>query len=363
MPVIKNITLFPVKGLNGQIVDEVEVEPGRGLIGDRRFAITTVPEVDGKTWKSSRSFLINAVDDNLLKLVGTREGRRYFLVSPDGQRLSVDLQDEQDIAAFNARLSKLLSSVVDPGSNPRLVKRSETGGPAAHWDYPDSQLSVLNLQTLKAVSTAIGTALDMRRFRGNLSIAGLPAWAEFGLCGSRYRLGDAEIEFTRPARRCPAIAVNPESGDRDIEVHKLISTLFGHVYFGVYARVVKAGKISPGLALDYAGPADLLPEDAMVEGASPYSLWPKLAVVESAVKSNGSYRLGLRPAGEWPLIREDHGAIMKLHGGAGQVARAAIIPAPQAEGRVIVALDSQEPHKVPTTGAELVITGPFGKQK
>ena len=80
------ILKYPVKGLAGLRLDSTQLTENKGIVGDRQFALTTDAEVDGNRWKSSRSFLINAVNDNLLK------------VKPDWSFLKLGEQDLPGLA-------------------------------------------------------------------------------------------------------------------------------------------------------------------------------------------------------------------------------------------------------------------------
>lgn len=312
-PILRHLCRFPIKGLSGQSLLSGQLEAHQGMVGDRRYAMTIKPEVDGGEWKSSRNFLINSVNDNLLKIEADFSIENWSLQAPNLSELSVNPRHAAEVVTLNQKLPDLLSLVTNAGAKPRFVERAKDKGPAAHWDYPDSQLSFINLASLKAFSEAIDTPLDFRRFRANCIFDGLPAWAEFGLSGWRYGLGDAEIEFGRPARRCPAIGVNPVSGERDVDAHILLNQKFGHGYFGIYARVVKSGKVSCSDTLVRLGPAFTQPIDAMVEGAGNYALWPKGALIEMIEKTNNITLFGLKSRGGWPLIVGEGGRRMKLH--------------------------------------------------
>lgn len=78
---------------------------------------------------------------------------------------------------------------------------------AALRDWPDAPLSVIDLDTVEALSAAAGVPVDPGRFRANLRLSGLGAWNELELPGQRVRLGAAELEFSSP----PSAAVPPPS--------------------------------------------------------------------------------------------------------------------------------------------------------
>ncbi|MEP0942923.1 MAG: MOSC domain-containing protein [Rhizobiaceae bacterium] len=334
---LKQIYLYPIKGLPGQQIPRANLEVNQGIIGDRQYALTLDPTIDGTEWRSSRAFLINAVTDGLLTA-------QPDWSSPDN--LCKTLPEwAQDAASTDSR--------------PRLVERTSQMQPTGFWDYPDSQLSIMNLNTLEAVSRAIGAPLDMRRFRGNLIIDGLEPWSEFGLAGWRCRIGEAEVEFGRPARRCAATAVNPDTGLRDLPVNNLMVEQFGHGYFGIYARVVGSGAIQPGDTIKTLKPASKTLQDAVVQGSGPPALWPKLAHVKSLSRAAQQIELALEPTGHWPLAPEVAEGDIKLHLGAQKTVRTSISSSDR--GSLLVtaeAGDASQLGEVDDVPA-VVVTGPY----
>jgi len=358
---LRQVKKYPIKGLAGVDLDRVELMAERGIAGDRKFAITTNADLDDSVWHSSRNFLINAINDGLLQLDLHWSGSKLHVSMPDGKQKCFDLDSRGGLDAFNHSLPALLSNTASSGLVPRLVGATGSMAPPGFWDYSDSQVSVMNLETLRAVSNAIGEDLDIDRFRGNLIIDGQPAWSEFGFAGSRFAFGDAEVEFTRPARRCPATAVNPTTGIRDIPVNSLIVEKFGHGYFGMYARVVKTGALGIGDSLNQAGASVLAPNDVMVQGAGPSALWPKLAVLDDIYRSKDIVRLSLAPVGPWPLVDEPREGSLKLHLGSQNTVATKTIQQISGEIRAEVSGENLDSIRSLSVGDRIVVTGPYGR--
>ena len=88
--------------------------------------------------------------------------------------------------------------------------------------------------------------LDPLRFRGNLYLDGLPAWREFAWVGRRVRIGaEVELEILRPIERCKATSIDPATARADLNLPALLAGGEGHIYCGVYARVLRAGRCMP----------------------------------------------------------------------------------------------------------------------
>lgn len=90
--------------------------------------------------------------------------------------------------------------------------------------------------------------VDPRRFRANVLLGGLAPFEEFRLIGRRIASGDAVIEIAERIERCIATTVEPETGLRNIEIPLLLRRNFGHIDCGVFGRVVRGGRIAPGMA-------------------------------------------------------------------------------------------------------------------
>ena len=359
MSSLSQIKIYPIKGLRGHELQRATLLERNGIVGDREYAITSDAEFDGSVWRNSRTFLINAVNDGLLKIDVVWKGTIFSLVKPNGQAISFNSETLGEIESFNSRLPAWLSDIVPGISAPRLVKRQMSMVPPAMWDFPDSEMSLLNLETLQALAKAIGHNLDIDRFRGNLVIQGLPAWSEFGLVGKRCRLGDAELEFLRPMRRCAATEVNPNTGLRDISVHKRLIEHFGHGYFGVYARVAKSGEVRSGDRLVNIGPANLQPSDTLVGGAGAYALWPKLASLDSRESNQGQILLRLVASNPWPLLLKGEDGQMKLHIAPGRFVRAAIVATDLNSVTVSVTPDKAQILRKTDNMESVIVTGPY----
>lgn len=361
MPELSKINTFPIKGLRGYELAAATLVKAGGIGGDRKLAIATDSDFDESAWSSSRSFLINAVNDGLLKLNVIWDGSTVSLSKPNGQSISLNIEDPADLALFNSRLPEWLSDIVPNIANPKLVKRPTNTTPPGMWDFRDSELSIINLASVDNLSSAIGNDLDPNRFRGNLVMSGMPAWSEFGLIGWRYRLGESELEFLRPMRRCPATEVDPNTGLRNIPVHKQLIQLFGHGFFGVYGRVTKAGEIRPGDQLVRLGHADLNLDEVIENGAAPYALWPKLANVLNKDEVDDQLRLDLASASPWPLAADGQTGGLRLHIGAGKTVAATIIDRNDEMLSVLIAPKQRQSISSAISLKSVIVTGPFGR--
>ena len=119
-------------------------------------------------------------------------------------------------------------------------------------------VSVINLASVAALEDAVGEPVNPLRFRGNIYVAGWPAWHEFDLVGRELALGPAvRLKVTKRIERCAATNVDPDTAMRDLSIPDTLLRRFGHTDCGVYAEVKAGGVVGVGDSL--AEPQAALP--------------------------------------------------------------------------------------------------------
>ena len=94
-------------------------------------------------------------------------------------------------------------------------------------------------------------ALDGRRFRMLVHLAGCEPHEEDGWDGRLLSLGEAVVRVGGPVPRCATTTRDPETGERDFDTLRAIKAYRGlrerkHIDFGVYADVVEPGRVRVG---------------------------------------------------------------------------------------------------------------------
>jgi hypothetical protein len=98
-----------------------------------------------------------------------------------------------------------------------------------------------------ALEDVVGAAIDPLRFRGNVYVAGWPAWRELDLVGQEIAIGpDARLKVVKRIVRCAATNVDPDTGIRDLAIPDALQRAYGHADCGIYAEVMTAGEIAVG---------------------------------------------------------------------------------------------------------------------
>ena len=86
-------------------------------------------------------------------------------------------------------------------------------------DVARKVVSIINLASVAALEDAVGAPVHPLRFRGNLYVAGWPAWREFDLLGQEIAIGSsARLKIVKRIVRCAATDVDPDTGIRDLSI-------------------------------------------------------------------------------------------------------------------------------------------------
>ena len=250
--VVTDLSVYPVKGLSAQPLPEVALEPGRGVPGDRAFALA---RPDGR-YVPGRSQVLPKDQYFVLlrhaRLAGLRTrldpGSRHITVSVRGHEvLSCDLGAPDGVAAFE----DLYARVLDLPGEQRPLLAHDPARPFTDVSVVSEELmhavSVVNLASVRDLERRTGHEIDPRRFRANVHVDGMPPFSELGLVGgAEVRLGDVRATAVLNTRRCAATEVNPTNARRDLPVPRLLMEHYGHAEFGVYVSLTGGGLLRPG---------------------------------------------------------------------------------------------------------------------
>ncbi len=249
MPItVAEIYRYPVKGLNAERLGHVALAPGEGLPHDRRFAIAHgSTQFDPKTpeWLPKTHFYMLMRDDKLAQL-------RVTFDEASGD-LAIQRAGKQVV---HAKASEPLGRTVIEQFFAGFLGTAERGAPKlleapGHMfcDVREKCVSLVNLASVKDLERVVRQPVHAARFRANLYLSGLPAWAEFDWPGHEIALGGARLRVMDPINRCAAINVNPETALRDTNILLALRRGFGHTNMGVYAEVISGGTLAEGDAL------------------------------------------------------------------------------------------------------------------
>jgi uncharacterized protein len=251
MTAVASLYRYPVKGLSAEPLISVMLTPGEPLPCDRAYAIENGPShFDPAAPKHfpKIAFLMLMRNERLAALQ-TRfdETTATLTIRQNGALLAEgNLESEsgrRTIEAFFATFS-----ADDLRGPPRVLR-----APGHSFsDSADKVVSLINLESVRAIAEKVGAPVHPLRFRGNIYVEGLPAWAEFDWVGTRLTAGSAMFEVVTRIDRCAATNVNPETAERDLTIPRSLLKAWGHADCGVYLRVIEGGTLSTGDAVRLA---------------------------------------------------------------------------------------------------------------
>jgi len=242
---LTQIYRFPVKGLRGEPLETVVLTAGQGVAHDRRFAVARGDaRLDPATprWLPKQWFVMLMRDTALARVTCRLDATAgtIALHAPGTDPCVAPFSTVAGRAQIEAYLNTCLG--VRPEGRAYWVE----SGAASFTDVPQNCLSLVNLASVRALAAHMQTAIDPLRFRANLYVDGLPAWAEFDWVGSAIRIGEAMLRIPARIPRCAATSVDPETGERAVNVVKGLRAAYGHYDMGVYAEVTRGGRIAVG---------------------------------------------------------------------------------------------------------------------
>ena len=370
------ICRYPIKGFRPQKLTGVDLLAGAGIAHDRRYAVANGQvrlALDGgnvPAWVPCQAFvrLTQNTDLPTFEIDFDEDDLVLRIRSPRGEALQVDLSNPESVAACNMTLATWFPP--GPQGSPGLVEAQGFG----LWDHQDAAVSIINLESVRQLSRAAGAPLDPLRFRGNFYLDGLGAWEELALVGRRIRVGDAELEVIRPIDRCKATSVNPSTAAVDVHVPLVLARTFGHVFCGVYARIVRPGRAALGDGCRELGVAsDRTRFGGAVDTAPPPHEWARAARIERRKDESPQVTsFWLRDPlahlrGPWrPGQHVRVHASPALDAAAGPVWRCYTVSGVTDDGLLRISVKregrlSSHLHDAVHEGDSLVLSGPFGE--
>lgn len=244
-PRVAGLYRYPVKGLSPEPMDEVGLEAGAVMPFDRAYAIENGPgrfDPAEPRHLPKTCFLMLMRDERLATLetrfdehtetlVIFRQGRQ---VARGDLRTRIGRQMiEQFLAAYMA------ASLRGP---PKIV--SAPGH--SFSDMAAKCLHIVNLASVRELERAVGQPVNPLRFRANIYVDGIEPWEEFSWLDRDIAVGGIRLSVFHRTRRCDATNVDPATGARDLAIPATLLRTWGHSDFGVYAKVIGAGRIATG---------------------------------------------------------------------------------------------------------------------
>jgi hypothetical protein len=248
MAKIDGIYRYPVKGLSPQALPRVRLMPGATLPADRLYAIENGPsgfDPAAPAYFPKIVFLMLMRNERLAALrTDYDEASQTLVIHSDGREAARgDLRTKEGRLAIEAFFRRYMPK--DLRGPPKVLH----GANHSFSDVAKKVVSIINVASVAAIETVAGAPVNPLRFRGNVYVAGWPAWHEFDLLGSELAAGNARLKVVKRIVRCAATEVDPDTGIRDLGIPHTLMQSFGHADCGVYAEVIAGGDIAVGDAI------------------------------------------------------------------------------------------------------------------
>ena len=250
---LSRIYRYPVKGLSAEPLEKTSLQVGEPLPGDRHYAIENGAsgfEASAPRYFPKSYFLMLMRNERLAtwqthfdEATGLLTIRRGGEVLAEGRLETIEGRETIE-RFFAAHCADELRGA------PKVL----SGGGHSFSDVARKVLSIINLESLKAIEAMVGQPVHPLRFRANLYVEGWPGWREFDFLDQTLKVGDCRLKVVKRIVRCAAVNVDPETGARDLNLPHTLMQELGHSDCGVYAEVISAGTVRVG---DTIAPAEV----------------------------------------------------------------------------------------------------------
>ncbi len=248
---IDAIYRYPVKGLSPQPLGRTSLAVGATLPADRLYAIENGPsgfDPAAPAYFPKQRFLMLMRNARLAALrTDYDEANHTLSIQWEGREAARgDLRSKDGRLAIEAFFRRFMPKELH-GPPKVLFGQTLSGQAHSFSDVAKKVVSIINLASVAAVENVAGAAVHPLRFRGNIYVAGWPAWHEFDLLGAEIAIGErARLKVVKRIQRCAATEVDPETGIRDLAIPRTLMDSFGHADCGIYAEVIAGGDVAVG---------------------------------------------------------------------------------------------------------------------
>jgi uncharacterized protein YcbX len=244
--IVHAIYRYPVKGVSPQRLERIALSAGATLPADRLYAIENGPsgfDPAAPAYFPKQRFLMLMRNERLAALrTDYDEASHTLSIQREGREAARgDLRTSEGRLSIEAFFRRFMPKELR--GPPKVL----FGDGHSFSDVAKKVVSIINLASVAAVENAAGSPVHPLRFRGNVYVAGWPAWHEFDLLGGVIAIGNgARLKVVKRIQRCAATEVDPDTGFRDVAVLRTLTDNFGHADCGIYAEVVAGGEIAIG---------------------------------------------------------------------------------------------------------------------
>lgn len=242
MPRIAALRRFPLKGAASMAQPELSVDTRVGVKGDRTLALRRAP---GDLTRRDETY--NKYD---------------YVVCANTALMAKERPVFADADAGHQIDPRYLHGLRERLRDGHEVRLQDSRGAYHLADTEGPQVSFINLATVRELKKLAGEDVNPERFRMNVWIEGLPAFAEYdcvhGFPGRREIMaGDVRLRIDDACERCKAPHANPATGEYDMNMLAMLMELMAPRGYrsphrgvtsvmGVFGVVLNAGSLRVG---------------------------------------------------------------------------------------------------------------------
>jgi uncharacterized protein len=216
-PTLTQIVIYPIKSLDGKIVDRSKISAGGTLEFDRRWSIV---DDQGKVVNAKRTAKIHQIRS------------QFDLIQPEN-RLLINLQTANNPNTYTFCLTtelNLLARWLSEffGFSVSLIENTFTGFPDDPAAYGPTIVSTATLAAVCEWFPRLDLAEARRRFRTNLEVSNVPAFWEDQLFSTPgevvdFQVGNVQFHGINPCQRCIVPTRNSLTGDVTAKFQQMFS--------------------------------------------------------------------------------------------------------------------------------------------
>ena len=229
---IRQIFLYPVKGMRGVAVNEAHLSLN-GFVGDRRYAFVRehLAATSGFPWMTAR-------EKTKFVLYAPRFVRQP---TPDDWDVPITVTtphgDEMEIGE-----AKLRDEIAALYGHDVFLFKTKRG------NFDSQHVSLFSAHTLAQLEAESNSSIDPRQFRANLLIepAEVVPFIEDSWVGRVLKIGEsAVIGISKKDERCMMINLDPDTAEQNPAVLRTV-TRHHNECAGIYANVIVQGIVRAG---------------------------------------------------------------------------------------------------------------------
>ena len=243
---IKNLFYSPVKSISFTESDSLNILKDIGVEDDRIFAFVHNMDI---------SKIKNLIEDpksrklnNFITLKNTPELNKYnFIYTKDKLILKKQNEIIISINPFFENEKKLLCKKINQIiiKDKTLELLMDENNPFFDT-MPENSVSLINKKSIDDFSKRVSADIEFERFRANIYIDGLDAWAERTWIGKSIKINNVDFVVLDEISRCSATNLKPSTDIVTFNLPNQLKKNYDHINMGLYLVPLQNGVISKG---------------------------------------------------------------------------------------------------------------------